>query len=126
VDSRALSDELGVGDGSEEGKLTFWFGDEDHDWTSNQSSYDFGELEQYDVGVKIWIVKHPDGQLGIDVGVHDQSFRHEQPATSVPTGPDPLGRFTHGMCFSLVWNPKFVVLHLGGRDAIRRVVTFQR
>ena len=114
-----------VSDSSEEGTVTFWFGDEDHDWTSNQNSYDFGELEQYDAGVKVWIVKNPDGQLGIDVGVHGHSLCHEQSATTGLTGPDPQGGFTHGMCFSLVWNPKSVMLHLGGRDPMRRVVTFQ-
>ena len=114
-----------VKNGLGEGTITFWFGHEDPDWTTNMRSYDFGPFGTDSPGAEVWIVKETDGVLHFTIAVQGRTFRHKQPGLTIRTGPSPDGVLTHGMFFALTWSPKTVTLILGGRDPAKKVAAFR-
>ena len=114
-----------MGNGHDEGTITFWFGHEHPDWPSNKGTYNFGSFGAHDAGAEVGIVKEPDGVLYFTIVVHGRTFRHEQPTSSMATTPAPGGAITYGMFFALTWSPKTVKLYLGGGNPVKEVVAFR-
>ena len=89
-----------------EGSMTFWLRQENNNWLTNDSSYNFEPVRTDDVSVQA--AKHSDGTVEIKcVGPYDQSFTFRQP---IPVCDD------RGMFVALTWEDRQVKLYLNGSE----------
>lgn len=89
-----------------EGTITFWLRHEHKDWTTDDHSYNFGEVEAF--GIKAQAIKHPDKTLQIDLnGAHGKHYSIRE---QMPT-PDDKGE----VFVAVTWDISKAIFYLNGQ-----------